>query len=87
MNLKKVFEECKINEYCFEEFNTEESLDNIQSLDYYWSFVFEDFDENFIIADNGTQAIIKHKDYEFEIQVDSGGRGDFFSHIIEFSKL
>jgi len=58
---------------------TIESMDNNKSMEYFleYSNILPDY-----IEDNyGTQVILKHPDYQYNIVIDSGGLGDFYSHI------
>ena len=61
------------------------SMDNVDSMDYFLNEIALVPDEMIVIYD-GTQVILKHNDYDFLVQLDSYGRGDFYSHAIEISK-
>lgn len=66
----------ELEEYCFD---TEEPMDNNWSMDY--------FIKEFNLADNVTLWDGTYIELENKIGCHSGGRGDFYSHIITFEKL
>ena len=39
-----------------------------------------------ILEDEGTMIIVCHKDYGYNLRIDAGGLGDFYSHKFEVSK-
>lgn len=85
MNIKEIFEEVKLNgEYQYD-FDTEDDLDNVLSMNEFLECHLEYDEDNNVEVYDGTQVIFKHDDYNFKIVADSGGRGDFYSHKIEFS--
>jgi len=85
MELIEIFEEVKINGYYRYNFDTEVSLDNIQSMNEFLNYHL-DYNEEDLETYDGTQCIFQNENYEFKLVCDSGGRGDFYSHKIEFSK-
>jgi len=58
-------------------------MDNIQSMNYFLDEIGATEDN--IEADEGTQVIIKHPDFDFMLVIDSGGLGDFYSHGFDVS--
>jgi len=70
------------------DFSTREEdldLNNVQSMNYFLDKIAFVPNEMIVMYD-GTQVVIKHKDYDFLVQLDSYGLGDFYSHAIEISK-
>ncbi|MFK7949231.1 MAG: hypothetical protein AB8G11_16690 [Saprospiraceae bacterium] len=61
---------------------TENGLDNVESL----TLFIEEIDglRECVTDDNGTQIHLNHKDFA-PLIVDSGGGGDFFSHVFDVS--
>lgn len=53
-------------------------MDNIQSMNFFLESV--GVTEENIELNDGTLVFLKHKDYPYQIQVNSYGLGDFFSH-------
>lgn len=53
-------------------------MDNVQSMDYFLDIIGVSRDD--IIEDFGTLVILKHENYNKEVEIRSGGLGDFFSH-------
>jgi len=43
--------------------------------------------EDFIKVYDGTQIVLTHEDFDYEIQVDAGGLGDFFSHRFDITVI
>lgn len=65
-------------------FTTEEDLNNVQSMSEFldkWQVPGE-----CVYINDGTQVILQHPSFDFKLQVDSSGDGDFYSHKIETSK-
>lgn len=58
-------------------------MDNIESLSFFIDMVGVE-DEHIAVYD-GTQAVLKHPDFDYMLVIDSGGLGDFFSHGYEVS--
>ena len=53
-------------------------MDNIQSMEFFLDQVgIEDKD---IVEANGTQVYLKHEKYTYQMCIDAGGLGDFYSH-------
>lgn len=70
------------------DFDTSEDMDNVQSMNYFLCTIQDvPEDYNWIVLDDGTQVILQHPDFDYKVQLDSGGRGDFYSHRIEISKF
>ena len=65
------------------DFDTSMGIDNILSMEEFLDWHLKYKDENLEMLD-GTQAIFKHYNFDFKIVANSGGRGDFYSHKIEF---
>lgn len=68
----------------FYDFDTEDSMDNIQSLQFFLDFLDAD---SYVSHFDGTQCFLTHSAFDFELQLDSGGRGDFYSHVIKITKI
>lgn len=85
MNLLEIFEEVKKNGCSRYDFDTDDGLDNIQSMNEFLEYHL-DYEEEDLEEYDGTQCIFKNMNYSFKIVADSGGRGGFYSHKIEFSK-
>lgn len=62
-------------------FTTYESMDNYWSMDYFFKQNPELLD--YISLYDGTQVFLTHPDYDYELQLDAGGLGDFYSHKID----
>ena len=60
------------------------SMDNNQSMDYFIEHL--DISPENILEDEGTMIIVCHKDYGYNLRIDAGGLGDFYSHKFEVSK-
>lgn len=60
-----------------------EPMDNIQSMAFFLDEIGAT-DEDIVEAD-GTQVYLKHKDYPYQMCIDSGGLGDFYSHSFTIS--
>jgi len=61
-----------------------ESMDNFWSMDWF----IKNFElQDFVYINDGTQIILEHPDYEFKLQVDAGGLGDFYSHSFNTQKI
>ena len=65
------------------DFDTEVEMDNVVSMNEFLSFL--DIEDKNIYLYDGTLVILKHENFNYGIRLDSGGRGDFFSHRIEAS--
>lgn len=61
------------------DFDTDESMNNIASMDYFLS-VISDLKQENIALNDGTQVYLKSWAWAKEIVLNSGGRGDFYSH-------
>ena len=71
-----------INDF-FENKETEYRYFSQESMDNYWSmnwFIKYLGLEDFIDFHDGTQVVFKHPDFDYKLQVDAGGLGDFYSH-------
>jgi hypothetical protein len=79
MNLKDVFDE----QEGFYLFETEEGLDNIQSMDEFLDFHLS-WEEGIIELYDGTLVIFSYPDYNYTIRFDIGGNGNFYSHKISY---
>lgn len=64
--------------------NTIEPMDNVASMTFFLEAI--DMDQINLYHIDGTKAIIYHDLYPFKIQIDAGGRDDFFSHKFELSE-
>ena len=80
--VKELFEE-KEAEYKIVDYLPEMEMDNNQSMAFFLDYIGAVSDN--IIEDSGTQVIIQHEDFDYKLQIDSGGLGDFFSHRFEVS--
>jgi len=60
-------------------------MDNIESMDYFLDCL--EVEACHIVADEGTQVILEHPNFNFQLVIDSGGLGDFFSHGFDVSIL
>ena len=56
-------------------------MNNIQSMQFFLDYV--GIEEGCVVQDLGTQVIVCHEDFDYKLQIDSGGLGDFFSHGFE----
>jgi len=54
-----------------------ESMDNFWSMDWFIKY-FEL--QSCIVSNEGTQIQLTHPDYHYQLQIDAGGLGDFYSH-------
>lgn len=61
---------------------SEESMDNYWSMDW---FVKHLGLEEFIFSNEGTQVHLQHPKYNYQLQIDAGGLGDFLSHKFDVS--
>lgn len=59
-----------------------DSMDNNWSMD--WFIKYLDLGE-FIFLNEGTRIELQHPKYNYQLQIDSGGLGDFYSHKFEVS--
>jgi hypothetical protein len=66
-------------------FTTEESLDNVCSMGEF--LVRWQVPEECIYIYDGTQVILQHPSFDYKLQLDSSGDGDFYSHKIETCKF
>lgn len=80
LNVLEVFDIAKGGGYFFIE---DEPMDNVESMRVFLQSIP---DEN-IVLDDGTQVILQHEDYDFHVQVDSGGGGDFHLHVFDLTQL
>lgn len=60
-----------------------EPMDNIQSMAFFLDEVGVTCED--IAEADGTQVYLKHKDYPYQMCVDAGGLGDFYSHSFSVS--
>lgn len=65
-------------------FSTEYGMDNVGSMEVFICRC--QVPEQCIYIDDGTQVILQHPSFDFKLQLDSSGDGDFYSHKIETSK-
>lgn len=56
---------------------SEEGMDNFWSMDWFIKYLGL---EEFIFSNEGTQIYLQHPQYNYQLQVDAGGLGDFYSH-------
>lgn len=68
------------DESCYD-FDTEDPQDNICAMGSFLDFY--SIPENMIEVNDGTQVILKHPLFDYKLQLDCSGRGDFFSHRVE----
>ena len=79
-HIKELFEN-KDNVYDIIDYNLP-AMDNIESMQYFLDNI-DGITDNNIEVDDGTQVILTHEDYQYKLQIDAGGFGDFFSHVFE----
>lgn len=79
-NIEDVFEDVGMSY----RFNTKTSYDNIESMRIFVERIYK-LEVNNIFIDDGTMVVLEHPDYDYRVRLDSGGEGDFKSHIIETS--
>lgn len=60
---------------------TIEPMDNNESMAFFLDFI--GVPQKNIVLDDGTQVYLVHEDYDYELKIDAGGLGDFFSHSFE----
>ena len=60
-------------------------MDNIESVEYFLEQVGVDNDN--IETDYGTYMVLKHPDYDYKLEIQSGGMGDFNSHIWQVTTI
>ncbi len=70
-------------ETCYKYFS-EESMDNYWSMDWFIKHLGL---SSFVKLNDGTQVFFSHPDFDYDLQVDAGGLGDFFSHKFEVTIL
>lgn len=58
-----------------------EGMDNEESMDFFLDFI--GVPQKNIVLDDGTQVYLVHEDYDYELKIDAGRLGDFFSHSFE----
>ena len=61
---------------------SEDSLDNNWSMDWFIKAIGL---SEFIILNEGTQIVLHHPNYNYDLQIDAGGLGDFYSHTFDVS--
>jgi phage pi2 protein 07 len=61
---------------------SEDSLDNNWSMDWFIKSIGL---SEFIILNEGTQIVLHHPKYSYDLQIDAGGLGDFYSHKFDVS--
>lgn len=61
----------------------DEPMDNVVSMRVFLQTIPN---EN-ILLDDGTQVFLAHPKYAFNLQVDSGGGGDFHIHVFELTQI
>ncbi len=83
-NLPSSIEELFENEETMYYYNSEESMDNYWSMDWFIKYLEL---QDFIFSHEGTQIQIQHPKYKRQLQIDAGGLGDFFSHKFDVSVL
>lgn len=66
-------------------FDTEDGLDNIESMKFFLNEV--GIPNDLISLNDGTQVILKHPKYSYSLILNSSGNGDEFSHIVEVTCL
>ena len=76
-SIKELFDNGE-NSYRIIDYNRSVGMDNIASLCYFMECV--GINRENVECNDGTQAVIKHDDYDFKLVINSGGLGDFFSH-------
>jgi len=81
-DLPKSIEELFENEEAMYYYNSEDSMDNYCSMDWFIKYLEL---EDFIFSHEGTQILIQHPKYKCQLQIDAGGLGDFFSHKFDVS--
>lgn len=74
--VKMLFEQ---GENCYRIIDYSFEMDNIEAMQYFLDCIGAT-DENIELND-GTQVIIIHPDFDYKLVIDSGGLGDFFSHV------
>jgi hypothetical protein len=84
-SVKDVFDNGN-QQYQYFEDRTENTggMDNIESMQWFLDHI-EAPEEN-IEIDDGTQVVLKHPDYDYEVVIDSGGLGDFYSHSFDTTR-
>lgn len=60
-------------------------MNNIESMDYFLEQIGV-LNNNIIINDN-TYVVLAHPNYNYKLEIQSGGTGDFFSHVWEVNIL
>lgn len=80
--VKELFEQGENN---YRIINYDYEMDNIQSMTHFIECIGAT-DYN-IETDDGTQMILIHPNFDFKLQIDSGGLGDFYSHGFEVTKI
>jgi hypothetical protein len=70
------------NEEAIYYYYSEDSMDNYYSMDWFIKYLEL---QDYIFQNEGTQIQIQHPKYNFQLQIDAGGCGDFFSHKFEVS--
>lgn len=80
--LPKSIEELFENEEATYYYNSEDSMDNYWSMDWFIKYLEL---QDFIFEHEGTQIQIQHRKYKCQLQIDAGGCGDFFSHKFDVS--
>lgn len=83
-HIKELFEN-KDNVYDIIDYNLP-AMDNIESMQYFLDNI-DGITDNNIEVDDGTQVILTHEDYQYKLQIDAGGLGDFFSHMFEVTVI
>ena len=60
-------------------------MDNIESMEYFLGRVGASIDN--IDVDDGTYIVLSHPDYEYALEIQSGGMGDFNTHIWQVTTI
>lgn len=87
MLIHEIFDSVKKQGSNVYEFETDEPLlTNTVTMQFYIDYL-TDIQPEHIVQNDGTQVILRHPDYPFEVQLDASGRGDFCTHRIDITKV
>lgn len=82
VTVRELFVE-KEAQYRIVDYSPEMEMDNNQSMQFFLDYIGAEGDN--IVEDLGTQVFMQCEDFDYKLQVDARGLGDFFSHGFEVS--
>jgi hypothetical protein len=81
--IKELFDN-KEASYCMYQSYDEYGMGNIESMEWFLGYI-EGLQDEHIEENEGTQVVLTHPDYDYKLCIDSGGLGDFHSHVFDVS--